>query len=168
MLNQKKTASDEELTTPIGLARYAFEYLNAAILVNDQANDKYPGNQISPTPAYFLAFHGIELTLKSFLRSKGLTLIQLGNKKLGHSLNACYLEAIKLGLEDIFKTNPKDATAIEMLEGLNEKQGLRYIRTGSKNFPLWSIVESFAVRLHQAVASDIGHETFGTSYPDYK
>ena len=49
-----------------------------------------------------------------------------------------------------------DADAMRMLVGLNEHQGLRYIRTGMKHFPLWSLVEPLAVRLHQAVATEVG------------
>ena len=56
--------NDEDRTTAIGLARYAYDYLHAAIVV--EMNDPTP-NHISPVPAYFLALHGIELTLKAFL-----------------------------------------------------------------------------------------------------
>lgn len=164
---QNEIISDEERTTPIGLVRYAYEYLEAAILVEERAADKKPGKQISPTPAYFLAFHGIELTLKSFLRSKKVTVRQLSGREFGHGLSTCYRKATELGLANIFNEDPRDVTALEMLEGLNDKQGLRYIRTGSKNFPLWSIVEPFAVRLHQAVASHVGYESFSSSYTDY-
>lgn len=70
-------------------------------------------------------------------------------KKVGHDLQACYRKAKELGLND---ERPVDATAMRMLVGLNDQQGLRYIKTGMKHFPLWSIVEPLAVRLHQAVA----------------
>ena len=65
--------NDDEQTTATGLARYAFEYIEAAMLVDADAAEKMPGNMISPTPAYFLALHGIELTLKAYLRQKGVT-----------------------------------------------------------------------------------------------
>ncbi|WP_266233217.1 hypothetical protein [Paraburkholderia sp. CNPSo 3076] len=53
---------------------------------------------------------------------------------------------------------------MQMLVRLNELHGLRYIRTGMKQFPLWSIVEPLAVRLHQAVAPVVGYRTFAKAY----
>lgn len=66
------------------------------------------------------------------------------------------VQAKELGLHDVFKEMPIDADAMRMLVGLNEQQGLRSIKTGMKHFPLWSIVEPLAVRLHQAVAHLVG------------
>jgi hypothetical protein len=164
---QNKRTTDDARTTSIGLARYAFEYLDSAIILEERATEKEPGSQISPMPVYFLAFHGIELTLKSFLRSKEITVSQLSSHEFGHDLSTCYRKAKEFGLAEIFKEDTKDVAVLEMLEDLNDKQGLRYIRTGFKSFPLWAVVESFAVRLHQAVASHVGYESFNRSYTDY-
>lgn len=146
--------TDEERTTAIGLARYAYEYIEAAMLV--ERNDPTP-THISPIPAYFLALHGIELTLKAYLRHKGLTVKELRDQKYRHDLHACHRKAKELGLLSVFKEIPTDADAMRMLVGLNEHQGLRYIKTGMKHFPLWPLVESLAVRLHQAVAPAVGY-----------
>ena len=153
--------TDEERTTAIGLARYSYEYIEAAMLV--ERNDPTP-THISPIPAYFLALHGIELTLKAYLRHKGLTVKELRGLKYGHDLHACYRKAKELGLLSIFKELPTDADAMRMLVGLNEHQGLRYIKTGMKHFPLWSMVEPLAVRLHQAVAPEVGYKSFSITY----
>jgi hypothetical protein len=51
-----------------------------------------------------------------------------------------------------------------MLVGLKDRHGLRCIRTGTKQFPLWSIVEPFAVRLHQTVAAATGYYSFAKTY----
>ena len=53
---------------------------------------------------------------------------------------------------------------MQLLVGLNDRHGLRYIRIGMKQFPLWSIVESLAVRLHQAVAPAVGYRPFERRY----
>lgn len=156
-----KPLTEEDSTTAIGLARYAYEYIEAAILVEN--NDQKPTN-ISPVPAYFLALHGIELTLKSYLRHKGLTAKELGSRKYGHDLHACNNKAKELGLHSVFKEQPGDADAMRMLIGLNEHQGLRYIKTGMKHFPLWSLVEPLAVCLHQAVAAEVGYKSFSITY----
>lgn len=155
---------DEDRTTALGLARYAYDYLHAAMVV--ETNDP-TRSHISPVPAYFLALHGIELTLKAFLRHKGVSVKDL-QKKFGHDLNACHRKAKELGLNDLFKERPVDADAMRMLVGLNDQQGLRYIKTGMKHFPLWSIVEPLAVRLHQAVAPVVGFESFNKSYQDHQ
>ncbi|MGP8434194.1 hypothetical protein ACT2FY_36660 [Paraburkholderia fungorum] len=68
---------DDDRTTATGLARYAYEYIEAALVVETEHSDKYPGDQISPMPAYFLAHHGIELTLKAYLRHVSVTVREL-------------------------------------------------------------------------------------------
>ena len=156
-----KPLNEEGRTTSIGLARYAFEYIEAAILV--ECNDQTPTN-ISPIPAYFLALHGIELTLKSFLRHRGLTAKELRGPKYGHDLHACNKKAKELGLHSVFKEFPSDDKAMRLLVALNEHQGLRYIKIGMKHFPLWSMVEPLAVRLHQSVALEVGYKSFNKTY----
>lgn len=156
--------TNEDRTTAIGLARYAYDYLHAAMVV--ETNDPTPSH-ISPVPAYFLALHGIELTLKAYLRHKGVSVRDL-QKKFGHDLHACHRKAKELGLNEVFKEQPVDADAMRMLVGLNDQQGLRYITTGMKHFPLWSTVEPLAVRLHKAVAPLVGFESFNKSYQGYQ
>ena len=156
-----KPLNEEGHTTSIGLARYAFEYIEAAILV--ECNDQTP-THISPIPAYFLALHGIELTLKSFLRHRGLTAKELRGPKYGHDLHACNKKAKELGLHSVFNEFPSDDKAMRLLVALNEHQGLSYIKTGMKHFPLWSTVEPLAVRLHQSVALEVGYKSFNKTY----
>ncbi len=152
-----KAIVEEDRTTAVGLVRYAFDYIEAALLV--ERSDLTP-NHISPIPAYFLALHGIELTLKSYLRHKGVTAKEIRSAKYGRDLHACHKKAKEIGLLSIFKEHANDTDAMRMLVGLNEHQGLRYIKTGMKHFPLWSVVGPLAVRLHQAVAAEVGYKSF--------
>jgi len=156
-----KPLTEEDRTTAIGLARYAYEYIEAAMLV--ERNDPTP-THISPIPAYFLALHGIELTLKSYLRHKGLNVKELRGKTYGHDLHACHKKAKELGLHTVFKEQPTDADAMRVLVALNDHQGLRYIKTGIKHFPPWSLVEPLTVRLHQAIAPAVGYKSFDITY----
>ncbi|KVF71609.1 hypothetical protein WS75_21825 [Burkholderia sp. FL-7-2-10-S1-D7] len=168
MSQQVHNADDsEDRTTATGLARYAYEYIAAAMVLDRTHAEKHPGEQISPIPAYFLAHHGIELTLKAYLRQHGTTVRELGSKKYGHDLHACYRAAKQLDLLRIFDEKQADRNAMELLAGLNDRHGLRYIRTGMKQFPLWSIVEPLAVRLHQAVAPVVGYYSFTKAYGGY-
>ncbi|KAB0650289.1 hypothetical protein [Burkholderia diffusa] len=154
------TKDEDERTTAVGLARYAYEYIAAARLVDSDHAEKHAGEQISPVTAYFLVYHGIELTLKAYLRHTGVTVRVLRSAKYGHDLHACYRKAKEEGLLDIFNETPDDRSAMQMLVGLNVGHGLRYIQTGMKQFPVWSIVEPLAVRLHQAVAHLVGYRSF--------
>jgi hypothetical protein len=162
-----KANAEDDRTTSTGLARYAFEYIQAARLVDEDAAGREPNRVTSPIPAYFLAHHGIELCLKAYLRHKGLTPRQLASKTYGHDLHACYRKAKELSLFDYFKEHPNDVQALQLLAELNVGHGLRYIRTGAKVFPLWSIVDPLAVRLHQAVAPLTGFHSFNHTYHAY-
>ena len=152
-------------TTAVGLARYAKEYLEAAIVVDREMGKGKPFLLVSPVPAYFLLTHGIELTLKAYLRHAGLTVEQLGARDLGHGLKALYAKARELGLDDLYQMTAEDTEALELLVAVNEFHQLRYIQTGVATFPLWGVAEPLAVRLHQAVAPKVGYESLSVRYP---
>ena len=152
-------------TTAIGLARFAKEYLEAAIVVNREMGKKKAYARVPPMPAYFLLTHAIELTLKSYLRHEGLTVEQLGARELGHDLKALLAKARELGLTDLYQLTAEDTEAFELLVAVNEFHQLRYIQTGFKTFPLWRMAEPFAVRLHQVVSPKVGYESLTVSDP---
>lgn len=160
--------TEDDRTTATGLARYAYQYLDAAMLVDEHHGARAGHEFVSPIPAYYLALHSIELTLKAFLRHKGLTVRELRSRKYGHDLRACYRKAKELGLLGTFKMRAADLRALLMLIALSEDNGLRYIRTGFKQFPSWAVVEPFAVRLHQAVAPRVGYKSFTKAYAEYQ
>jgi hypothetical protein len=150
-------------TTAIGLARYAKEYLEAAIVVDQEMGKKRAYAYISPMPAYFLLTHGVELTLKAYLRYAGLTVEDI--KKVGHDLKVLYAKACELGLAELFQLTAAESEAFDLLVEVNEFHQLRYIQTGPKTFPLWSAIEPLAIRLHQTVAPMVGFESLTRTYP---
>lgn len=158
MIQKKPTDAAKEHA--IGFARYAYEYIEAAQIVDETIGRRTEHDFVSPIPAYNLAMHGIELTLKAFLRYHGIEPRELRNREYGHDLHACFRRAKELGLLDIFKMTEGDEKAMRLLVDLNVDQGLRYVRKGLKEFPSWAIVEPLAVRLHQAVAPLVGYKTF--------
>lgn len=164
LLMTKTKKMDDANAQAAGLARYAYEYIEAARLVDREIGAQKGYEFVSPTPAYFLAMHGIELTLKAFLCHHGLSDHELRGKTYGHDLRACYRKSKELGLLDIFKSSTDDVRAMAMLVRLNHHQGLRYIQTGWKRFPSWAIVGPLAVRLHQAVAPRVGYRTFNVHF----
>lgn len=153
-----------ERTSAVGLARYAYEYIDAAVIVDEARVEGGLPSQVSYTPAYFLVIHGIELCLKSYMLYKGEDIESL-SKSYGHDLKKCLDKSYELGLEDIFEMNEGDQEAFDLLIDLNKEHQMRYIQTGFKTYPLWSIVEPFAVRLHQAVAREVGFRSFEKFYP---
>jgi hypothetical protein len=148
----------------IGYARYAYEYIQAAQKVDETIGRLPEHDFVSPIPAYNLAMHGIELTLKAFLRYHGIDPRELRNRQYEHDLHACFRRAKELGLLDIFKMTDDDEKAMRLLVDLNVDQGLRYIRKGWKEFPSWAIVEPLAVRLHQSVSPLVGYKTFTSHF----
>ena len=162
------TRSVEGRTTPIGLARYAYEYLEAGMLVDERLGEQ-PGHElISPIPAYYLAMHSIELSFKAFMCSRGMTIGELSKKKYGHNIKACYRKARELGLLRDLEIGLSDLRAIVMLMRLDAgpAHAMRYIKTGHKRFPSWAIVQPLAVRLHQVVSALVGYgKTFDICYP---
>lgn len=150
-------------TTAIGLARFAKDYLEAALVVDQELGKRKEYATVSPVPAYFLLTHGIELTLKAYLRHTGLSVEDI--LKVGHNLKALYAISREHGLDDLYQMTAEDAAAFELLIEVNEFHQLRYIKTGFKTFPLWGVAEPLAVRLHQAVAPKVGYESLTILYP---
>lgn len=141
------------------------EYLEAAIVVDQEMGSRKEYAHVSPIPAYFLLTHGLELTLKAYLRHTGLTVEQLGARELGHDLAALYAKSRELGLDAKHLLTAEDTQAFDMLVAVNEFHQLRYIQTGFKTFPFWSVAEPLAVRLHQAVAPLVGYKSLNIAYP---
>lgn len=69
-----------------------------------------------------------------------------GLEECSHDLHACDRKAKELGLLKLLQEYSNDVDAMRMLVDLNHSHGLRYIRTGAKQFPLWSIVDPLVRR----------------------
>lgn len=73
--------TDDDRTTALGLLNYARSY-RASADHHLNARLKVPHAQ---APATFLYYHSIELYLKAYLRSQGLTVAQL--RQVGHNVS---------------------------------------------------------------------------------
>lgn len=150
----------------VGYARYAFEFLEAARLIHAEKGE--PSHRpilggLSTMPAYFLAAHGIELTLKAFIRHVDPS----GEQAYGHELSSLYQTALALGLAEVYRPSEMDEDLLRMLDGMNESQGLRYFEPGLRTHVRWSFIEPLMLRLHQAVSPHVGYRTFDAPcYPD--
>jgi hypothetical protein len=71
----------------------ALEYRNDAKILHDR------DPQFGGLGKYMLAFHALEVGLKSFLAKKGLSEKELSRPPFGHDLAALYEEAVRRGLD---------------------------------------------------------------------
>ncbi len=88
--------SEEERVTAIGLCLQAESFLDTAEFCR-KANLDGSLNVRFDHPTSFLLSHGIELTMKAWLRFKGLDLRRI--KDLGHNLTKLYKVAKRNGLK---------------------------------------------------------------------
>lgn len=146
--------TDDERTSAFGLARFSSEYLESARLIAHRHFEQRGEDAVAPFTAYFLAAHSIELSLKAFLRHNGFTVKALRSRALGHDLTACYQKAKEIGLLASFEEREEDKSVVVLMTEWNEE--LRYIRTGFRQLPSWTTIESFAARLQRVVRSLVG------------
>lgn len=146
---------DPALTTPIGLVRYAFDFMEAARAADDKMGRKKGFEIIAPVPVMFLVGQSVELTLKAFLLSRGVPLNKL-RKDYGHNLHRALRKAKELGLFPIAPLAEDELEAIECLNTLYSSKELQYIVTGTKTFPAFGPLERGALRLLLNVGPAVG------------
>ena len=145
---------DPSRTTPLGMIRYAHEFMEAALAVDEKIGNKAGFEIVAPLPVLYLVGHSIELSLKSYLLSQGVTLREL--RHFGHNLHASFRKAKELGLlSHVHFTVPEEG-AFEILDGLYSTKQLEYIVTGAKQFPMFGLVEVFSAKLFNAVSIVVG------------
>jgi hypothetical protein len=153
---------DPSRTTPLGMIRYAHEFMEAALAVDEKIGHQ-PGFEIvAPIPALYLIGHSIELSLKAYMLSQGVTLRQL--RHFGHDLHVCIRKAKELGLLSHVQFSVAEEGAFGILDDLYSTKQLEYIVTGAKQFPLFGLVEVFAAKLFNAVSGIVG---FNKRFDDY-
>jgi hypothetical protein len=144
-------------TTPIGLSRYAREFLDCAEAADDQVGAEVGYEIVAPIPVMYLVGHAIELSLKAYLSYNGISLEDLARKNYGHNLVACYDKACELGLLDILDVEPVDSEVLKVLNELYCTKQLNYIVTGPKTFPVFGPLHDFSERLLRAVGPHVGY-----------
>jgi hypothetical protein len=146
---------DPERTKPVGLARYAREFHEAAMGADCTLGMK-PGYEIiAPIPVLYLIGHSMELSLKAFLMHKGVTLDDLP-KHFGHDLGKCFEKAIELGLLRAITFDKHELEAFSVLNDLYSTKQLEYIVTGAKTFPAFGHLQSMSQKLLDVVGPMIG------------
>jgi len=125
------------------MVSYALRYAEAAMTL------AHVNAQRFANPAYYLAGHSIELSLKAFLMARGTIGIDAFRKAYNHDLEKLMKEARRRKLGRVVKI---DRRIDLQLQGLNKEYSgndypLKYIRTGLHFFPNLELLTNFAVHL---------------------
>jgi HEPN domain-containing protein len=159
-MNQPELHEDPTRTTPIGLARYACEFLEAALAADDKMGNKKGHEIVAPIPVMFLVGQSVELALKAFLLSKGIELRKL-RRDYGHELHRSLRKAKEFGLFELVTLSEEELSVIELLDDLYSTKQLQYIVTGSKTFPVFGPLEKAALKLAHAIGNAVGYPPKG-------
>lgn len=146
---------DPTRTTPIGLARYAREFYDAAIIVDDKLGLRPCHEMIPPVPVMYLTAHSIELILKAFLLFKGVSLTKL-KSKYGHDIEKAFTKANELGLDQSVKFDPDEVEVLKILNVLYSSKQLNYSIRGAKQFPAFGIVQKLTEKMLHNIAPMVG------------
>jgi HEPN domain-containing protein len=144
MPNTKPPVTEVSATAFFNQAR---EYMHAANRLFDETKSNISN------PINLLYFHAVELTLKAFLRSRGVTRRRKGRE---HELKELYDECRGLGLT----IDPADQLDIEnivsLLESGNEDQGFRYFNLKSVVMADLSWTREVVEKLIRVVGPQVG------------
>jgi HEPN domain len=146
---------DPARTTPIGLARYSCEFLEAALITDEKMGRRTGYEVIAPIPVMFLVRQSIELSLKAYLLQRGVSLTKL-RTKLGHNLHKLLRKAKELDLKNLVELTEEELNTIEILNVLYTTKQLQYIVTGAKTFPVFGPLQTAAKKLVLAICTEVG------------
>lgn len=168
-MSPQNSTSDREIdrTTPVGTARFAYEFLSAAM--REHVSSYHPFDaDISSTPALYLMGHGIELTLKAFLLDHGLTVRELRKMgQNGHDLMEAFRAATSRGLKCNLCEEQGELAALVALNRSYSVKEFEYITTGAVSWPRFSVLSAAACKLFNSVAASVGYnERLDSSLPD--
>lgn len=151
-MNSSDDRDDPLRTTPVGLLRYAAEFLEAGLAADDSMGSRPGYERHAPIPVMFLTGQSIELALKAFLIHKGVTLRDLRTRYV-HDLARCLRKAKELGLHEVVRLTDDEQESIRILSPLYAGKELQYIRSGYKVFPVHGPLGNAALRLVHGVGA---------------
>ena len=139
-----------------GYARYAREFMEAALAADDKIGNKAGHEIIAPVSVMYMVGHSIELILKAYLISKDIKENRLRN--IGHDLEKCYKRAKELGLHHHIELSDDDIEVLKVLNVLYKSKQLNYLVTGSKVFPMFGPLETLSNKLLNTIAPLVGYK----------
>ena len=146
---------DPGRTTAPGMARYAAEFMRAALAADDVLGRRPGFEMIAPVPVMFLVGQSIELSLKAYLLHRGVSLRDM-RVVYGHDLHRALRKAKELGLLDLVPVAAEDLQAVELLNELYASKQLQYIVSGFKTYPVFGPLERAALKLLHGIGEAVG------------
>ena len=138
------------------MARFAAEFMEAALAADDKMGEKDGYEIVAPVPVMFLVGQAVELALKAFLLSKGVNLHKL-RRKYGHELHRSLRKSKELGLEQIVQLSDEEHSALALLDDVYSTKQLQYIVTGPKTYPVFGPLERAALKLIHGIGNEVGY-----------
>lgn len=109
--------------TPKGLLIHAQDFLAAANLILEKT-------EAVSLPAYFLLGRSLELSLKAYLLSSGVTVKILRQKKYGHNLHNLFQLAVEKCLTERVPVSQIESGVIQLLPVDYMDKRLEYVESG--------------------------------------
>jgi hypothetical protein len=116
---------------PIGFYNLAEDFRNAAILCATAREEQTVRLKFSHVP-YYLHTHSIELALKAYLRTRGITEAELKNS-FRHGFVSLLAKCEELGLK--FRKPKRTRELVHFLNKLTKDQAFRYFYGGGTQLP---------------------------------
>ena len=113
---------------------HAGSFFGPATQYQKAADQLLDSNFTRHTPIYFLYSHAIELAFKAFLRAHGLPIVEnhaRNHHRLTELFEDCRSNGLKVGHDD----RTDFGNVVELLDGANEDQGLRYFNMKGSALP---------------------------------
>lgn len=144
--------ADDSGERAIGWFNFGCSYLDAAehLIV---AIEQRRLNLRFDSPVSFLVGHGLELLIKAYLRSSGLTDAQV--EKIGHNLQTLLSTAADRKLDFVLTELEQEHIALLNRDFGGRPYAVRYLRTGSKQAHDDRIVLAVARRLQSHIRPSI-------------
>lgn len=155
-MGEHRLHEDPARTKPIGLARYATDFFNAAIAADDVLGHREGYEIVAPAPVMFLVGQAMELALKAFLLHKGVELRKL-RYDYGHELHRALKKAKELGLYEIVPLTDEEEATVELLNTLYASKQLQYIVSGAKTYPVFGPLETVGRKLVFGIGPVVGY-----------
>lgn len=144
----------EDRVPALGLARYAREFYDAAIAVDDTIGMRPAYRFIAPIPVQHLVAHSIELILKAYIRGQEAS--EQDVRDLGHDLETCWSKARDMGVEEYILLSETELDTLRLISQLHWSTELRYIKTGFKQFPSFGNLQNLCTKLLDAICPLLG------------
>jgi hypothetical protein len=149
----KLAPSPRDPAPPVSIFLSGESYFYAAEHLEREIREGHRKLRFEHQPVYYLYRHGLELAMKAYLRSQGLTDEQLKSKRLRHNLLMLYEESLArklpLPLDSDFRKFAR--TVIGLLHAADDAHQFRYVVIGVQQLPDLGAVRHLGSVMFEAI-----------------